>query len=114
MTEAERMETVATEPNQTERSGSRDANLLQVQACVISHRGCVRENNEDNFFFDGYLMPEDAVNEGTMIDMSTTGAFHLFAVCDGMGGLKGGERASAICVRNMGMLYTAMPAETVR
>ena len=86
---------------------------IAVSACVISHRGCVRENNEDNFFFDGDLMPDDTVNEGTMIGMSMKREFHLFAVCDGMGGLKGGERASSICVRTMGMMNMMIPANTV-
>ena len=40
---------------------------ITVNACVISHRGCVRENNEDNFFFDGDIMQEHEVNDGVII-----------------------------------------------
>lgn len=81
---------------------------ITVNAVVISHRGCVRENNEDNFFFDGDIMQEYEVNDGAVICERIDKPFHLFAVCDGMGGLKGGERASNICVRQMGILNSAM------
>lgn len=86
---------------------------IAVNGCVISHRGCVRENNEDNFFFDGDLMTENEVNDGAMISISLRRNYHLFAVCDGMGGLQGGERASSICVYSMGMLNMPIPSATV-
>lgn len=89
------------------------AGPITVNACVISHRGCVRDNNEDNFFFDGDLMPQGEVNEGVAICEKITKDFHLFAICDGMGGLKGGERASEICVRGMGVMNLQLPATSV-
>lgn len=88
-------------------------NVITVAGCVISHRGCVRGNNEDNFFFDGDLMLENEVNDGVVISEQITRSFHLFAVCDGMGGLQGGERASAICVKDMASMFTAIPANSV-
>lgn len=81
---------------------------ITVNACVISHRGCVRENNEDNFFFDGDIMQEYEMNDGVIINEQIRKPFHLFAICDGMGGLKGGERASSICVRRMGILNMSL------
>ncbi len=86
---------------------------LTISGSVVCHRGCVRDNNEDNFFFDGDLMPDNTVDEGVVIQTRQTKDFHLFAVCDGMGGLKGGERASSICVNSMGMLNLSMPPQTV-
>ena len=86
---------------------------ITVNACVISHRGCVRENNEDNFFFNGDILTDDEVNDGATICQQFTKPFHLFAICDGMGGLQGGERASAICVQSMGMLNMSMPANSI-
>ena len=103
----------ANKPHAKAAEPAADRNLT-VNGCVLCHRGCVRENNEDNFFFNGDLMPENQVDEGALIQARLTKDFHLFAVCDGMGGLKGGERASAICVRSMGMLNSAMPAATVQ
>ena len=88
-------------------------NAITVSACVISHRGCTRENNEDNFFFDGDLMQETEVNDGAVINERITRPFHVFAVCDGMGGLQGGERASAICVRSLSVLNIFLPADSI-
>ena len=78
---------------------------ITVNAAVISHIGNVRTNNEDNFYFDGMLMQPDEVNEGCSIRVSRTADYHLFAICDGMGGLEGGERASYIGVSGMKELY---------
>ena len=86
---------------------------ITVNACVISHRGCVRENNEDNFFFNGDILTDEEVNDGATICQQFTRPFHLFAICDGMGGLQGGERASAICVQSMGVLNMNMPANSI-
>lgn len=81
---------------------------LKVNAAVISHLGCVRKNNEDNFYFDGDLMQDDAVNDGALIRAEISRQYHIFAVCDGMGGLKGGERASSIGVHAMDKLNVPM------
>lgn len=86
---------------------------ITVNACVLSHRGCVRDNNEDNFFFDGDIMTVDEADGGAMICEQITKPFHLFAVCDGMGGLMGGERASSICVQSLGMMNKAIPASGI-
>ena len=90
---------------QPDRRPSTD-NTITVNACVISHRGCIRENNEDNFFFDGDILTADEADDGAEICEQISRPFHLFAVCDGMGGLQGGERASAICVQSMDALNT--------
>ena len=86
---------------------------ITINATVISHKGCVRENNEDNFFFDGDLMRDETVNEGAVISAKITKEFHLLAICDGMGGLQGGERASSIGVHALDLLNMYMPANTV-
>ena len=86
---------------------------LTLNAAVISHRGCVRDNNEDNFFFEGDLMPDENVNEGTAIRAKVTKDFHLLAICDGMGGLQGGERASSIAIHTMTILNQYFPAASV-
>ena len=87
----------ANKPHAKAAEPAADRNLT-VNGCVLCHRGCVRENNEDNFFFNGDLMPENQVDEGALIQARLTKDFHLFAVCDGMGGLRDGELASAFVV----------------
>ena len=86
---------------------------ITVNACVISHRGCVRENNEDNFFLNGDILADEEVNDGVTICQQFVKPFHLYAICDGMGGLQGGERASAICVQSMGVLNMNLPVSSI-
>lgn len=74
---------------------------LIIRSAVISHIGCVRGNNEDNFYFDGDLMKPDEVNAGTMFRTVARREYHLMGICDGMGGLEGGERAAALAVSRM-------------
>ncbi len=98
-------------PSTGATAGKTDA--LTVCGCVISHRGCVRENNEDNFFFDGDLMVDEEVDDGVIISEKISKSYHLFAICDGMGGLKGGERASSICVHDMTMMDVFLPDNSI-
>ncbi len=107
------MERVITETKNAEAAAVDKSNQVTVNAVVISHRGCVRDNNEDNFFFEGDLMPDENVDEGACIRANVTGDYHLMAVCDGMGGLKGGERASSIAVHSMNVLNQYFPAISV-
>lgn len=69
-----------------------------IQSAVISHIGCVRKNNEDNFFLDGdYMLPRE-IDAGAAIAYTSDAPCQMYAVSDGMGGLNGGERASCITV----------------
>ena len=81
------------------------SNQINVRAAVVSHIGCVRKNNEDNFFANGDLMEDREVNAGAVVRLECQQTNHLFAVCDGMGGLRGGEYASAIGVHAVKRLY---------
>ncbi|MBR6524529.1 MAG: serine/threonine-protein phosphatase [Clostridia bacterium] len=78
---------------------------VYVNAAAISHMGCVRTNNEDNLFFNGDMMRMQEVNGGVRLSHHFRGKTHLFAVCDGMGGLNRGERASLIATRALRRLY---------
>jgi len=74
----------------------------KLEAACGCHRGRVRENNEDNFYFDGMYMP---VNNDGLSEV-----FHFFhelknettlAVFDGMGGGDYGEIASFLAAEHM-------------
>lgn len=80
------------------------AKKKQVEASVLSHMGCERSNNEDNFFFNGDYMAMDSMDEGAWIDEVFSEGVQLYAVCDGMGGAQYGERASTMTVRKMSPL----------
>lgn len=74
---------------------------IVIRAAIISHIGCVRGNNEDNFYFDGDSMTPEEVNAGVVLRAELQREFHVMGICDGMGGLEGGERASAMGVERM-------------
>lgn len=70
-----------------------------LEASVISHVGCEREGNEDNFFFNGDYMSFEKMDEGARISSSFSDKLSVFAVCDGVGGSNYGERASYKAVK---------------
>lgn len=85
---------------------------ITVSAAAISHIGCVRGNNEDNLFFDGDYMRKNEVNGGVRINAVLRRPNHLFAICDGMGGLNGGEDAAAIGVESLSYLEKKLRSGT--
>ena len=95
------------------KAGQNAKDEIMLRAAVISHIGCVRGNNEDNFYFNGDYMEEKEVNSGTMFRAVTTREHHLMCICDGMGGLEGGERASRIVVTGIRALDKPMSIQDV-
>ena len=67
---------------------------LRVQAAMLSHRGCVREENEDRVL---YSVPDEGSPDAAQ------GALAL--VADGMGGHAVGEVASSIAAQTVHYLY---------
>lgn len=68
---------------------------LKIQVSCVSNIGEIRSNNEDNIFFDGYILK--MYNNGThntLVKEITTKEPKCFAVFDGMGGECKGEKAS--------------------
>lgn len=72
-----------------------------IAACGC-HMGKIRANNEDNFYFNGIMLPEenDALDR-TLIMSCDTGKLPCFAVFDGMGGEQYGECASYASAKRM-------------
>jgi len=73
---------------------------LDVSYSVRIHPGRVRENNEDNFYVNGVILPQDIANCLFSLD-GIAGAPSVFAVCDGMGGEDDGEVASRLAVKTL-------------
>ena len=81
---------------------------MTVKTAVLSHIGCVRKNNEDNFYLNGDYMLANEVDAGTYVECVSSNKQQIYAVCDGMGGLNGGERASLIAVETLDTLNTRL------
>lgn len=66
----------------------------RIDAAVISNKGIVRSNNEDNVYFNGAFMPLELMNDGIRLAQHFDAQTQLYCVCDGMGGEAHGELAS--------------------
>ena len=70
---------------------------MMIEAVCVNHMGKVRCNNEDNFFFDGTVLPTDNRGLPQALTMRRDTASPVcVAVFDGMGGEQFGEEASYI------------------
>lgn len=87
---------------------------LKMHTAVVSHKGCVRSNHEDNFFINGDYMPLNAINHGAVIEADFSDSYQLYAVLDGMGGAQYGERAATIAAQMMLGLYMKKSKDTLR
>jgi PPM family protein phosphatase len=72
---------------------------VRLQVAGVTHRGAVRERNEDTIAMGGLLSSTD---DGTPVgwEMDTTGGV-LLAVADGLGGHSAGDRASMLAMRSL-------------
>lgn len=78
---------------------------FSIEAACSSSIGKVRQNNEDNFLFDGSCLLQD--NQGQMTPLKLKGTFAgdvCVAVFDGMGGMDYGEVASATAAEQLKQL----------
>lgn len=90
---------------------------LKTSAALVCSIGCVRKNNEDNFYFMGDVLTLRNINEGAHIVQQYTDATQMYAVMDGMGGQNSGERASCIAaelaMKQAGHIIRGVPAKTM-
>ena len=76
--------------------------MYRITAACACHVGRRRENNEDNFCFDGAMLPQENRGLAELLTCSRdlrTPAF--FGVFDGMGGEAHGEEAAFLAARTM-------------
>lgn len=77
---------------------------MKVCAAVQSHVGYVRRGNEDNFFLNGSYMEKASMTQGGTFSCQSDAPCQVYAVCDGMGGERGGAEASWTAVSGMNEL----------
>ena len=72
---------------------------MKYKILAISHKGKIRENNEDNAYINGYYRRNDEDNFWTYQDEKNDNL--LAAVFDGMGGVENGEIASRMAAEEL-------------
>lgn len=72
---------------------------MKVYYQAESVAGKIRQNNQDNFYINGYLKSKDDA-EAAFSGLSEE-AYQLFAVCDGMGGEEDGETAAFLALDHL-------------
>lgn len=70
------------------------------ESAVISHIGCRRENNEDNYYLNG-VYKQNVEKEITQFEEPQAGRNILAGVFDGAGGAAYGERASLMAAASL-------------
>lgn len=70
-------------------------------AAAVSHRGGIRETNQDNLFFGGIYRTDFDEDRWEHSARFEDGAPAVFAVFDGMGGLESGERAALLAAESL-------------
>lgn len=83
---------------------------MRVIYSVRSHKGNVRDKNEDNFFADGITLLAEYAKKPLSIDASAFSPVVL-AVCDGMGGEENGEFASSTAVKMLSEMKLQLQTE---
>lgn len=76
--------------------------MLYVSAACAVNLGKIRRNNEDNLYFNGFILPQE--NMGLDQIMTFDGALRTpvcYGVFDGMGGEARGEEASYIAAKTL-------------
>ncbi|HEX3029042.1 MAG TPA: protein phosphatase 2C domain-containing protein [Clostridia bacterium] len=75
--------------------------LIDTDASVVTDKGLIRLNNEDNFYLNGSYMHEEEMNNGIRLSKQEKCKAFIYAVCDGMGGEEAGEKASFTAVSEL-------------
>lgn len=70
---------------------------MRISVVVATHKGNVRGNNEDNFYYPGSVISSEQNSYTDQIEYDTDNRM-IFGVFDGMGGLNNGEVASGCAV----------------
>ena len=84
---------------------------LHIEAAGITHRGAVRENNEDCIAI-GYWVSQETMESARCFQHALDTPFAC-AVADGMGGHNDGEKASLLVARSLARRLPAMGPEKI-
>ena len=82
--------------------------MLKIVGSVYSDTGQVREQNEDNLYWQGEFRKAYELAGTLERDFNSSDDVQLYAVSDGMGGMARGELASRIAVSDLANLDRAL------
>lgn len=71
--------------------------MLKIKEYAVVHKGIIRDNNEDNLYIDGFILPQN--NDGLKFyskEKILNSPFY-YASFDGIGGLEHGDEAAYLC-----------------
>lgn len=77
-------------------------NTIKYTAAVSVDKGLIRNNNEDNFYFNGVMLNADDRDNSNTFTASPSENVQIYGVFDGMGGEAMGEEASLIAAQILG------------
>lgn len=76
-------------------------NTIKFTASVSVDKGLIRNNNEDNFYFNGTFLYADERDKSNTFSSNPSDDLQIYGVYDGMGGEALGEEASLIAAQVM-------------
>ena len=84
------------------RAGGRERTVKHlISAAAGVNVGKHRANNEDNLYFNGVYLTEQAREQPASFEAECADVRQIYAVCDGMGGEQYGELASLLTVETV-------------
>jgi len=86
--------------------------MFDIECSAITYIGLVRDNNEDNYYINGYYKADSSIDTEGYIDKQQWDAY-IYAVCDGMGGENFGEKSSMIAVETLKRYQSTDIRETI-
>lgn len=86
-------------------------NTLRFSAAVNVDKGLVRDNNEDNFYFNGKFLDAQSRDHAAAFVSVPSESIQVYGVFDGMGGEAMGEEASLIAAQALSERRKAASSE---
>lgn len=74
-------------------------NTIKYTSAVSVDKGLIRNNNEDNFYFNGTYLYADERDKSSTFSSNPSNELQIYGVFDGMGGEALGEEASLIAAQ---------------